>query len=217
MHTVHMYSMLLSMVKLTTEQQKVLDFVMDEQERTGSSPTVREIASHFGYKSPNNASQHLRLIERKGYIRRLPGRARGVEVLVQREGSGTDNTVEVPLVGTIAAGAPLLATENIDCTIALDRGLFRGHDMFSLHVKGDSMKNIGILTGDIAVIQQQQAVDDGEVAAVIVEGEATLKRLSIEGSKVVLRAENEDFDDIVITSDRDVQVVGKLVGVMRKC
>jgi repressor LexA len=212
-----MYSTFLPMNKvLTLEQKKVFDYLVATQQETGAPPTVREICTYFGYRSPNNAQQHLRLIEKKGYIRRLPGRSRGIELTAVASVEHNE-TVDVPIVGTIAAGTPLTAVENVDGSIALDRNMFGNDDIFSLRVKGDSMKNAGIFNGDIAIIRVQPQVDDGEIAAVIIEDEATLKRVIREDGRVVLRAENPDFQDIVVPPDRQIAIAGKLRGVMRKC
>ena len=205
------------MIKLTREQSKILDFIIRQQGESGIIPTIREIAAHFGYCSTNNVRQHLRLIERKGYIRRVTGRARSIEVLVKSDVKRDARSQEVPIVGSIAAGAPIMAVENIEGSIVLDRGLFKGDDLFSLRVKGESMKNAGILDGDIAIIHKQASVNNGEIAAVIIENDATLKRFERRHDKVVLKAENPEFSDIVLNSDREVLIAGKLMGVMRKC
>ena len=201
---------------LTKQQARVLNFIVAEQEGVGRTPTVREIAARLGYSSPNNAAQHLRLIEKKGYIRRSKGKARAIEVLVRQSRVSNDDTIEVPLVGTIAAGTPITAIENIDRTIALDRNLFNAPGMFCLHVKGDSMQDAGILDGDMAIIQKQAAVDYGEIAAVIIDDEATLKSIVCEGDRILLRAANPAYGDIALSSERDVNVAGKLIGVLRR-
>ena len=208
--------MLLRMDGLTKEQARVLNLIIDEQEKNGYTPTVREIAARLGYRSANSAAQHLRLIEMKGYIKRSGGKARAIEVLVRQPRVPNGDTIEVPLVGTIAAGTPITAVENIDGTIALDRNLFNAPDMFCLRIKGDSMMDAGILDGDVAIIQKQAAVDRGEIAAVIIDDEATLKWIVYEGSRVLLRAANPAYGDIALSSEREVNVAGKLIGVLRR-
>jgi len=205
-----------TMKNLTEQQQRILDFVIQCQRESGSSPTVREITSHFGYKSPNNVQQHLQLIEQKGYIKRLPGKSRGIVVNDALPGESR-STIDVPLLGTIAAGTPLAAIENIEDRIAVDRELFREDSLFALRVKGDSMQDIGILNGDLAIVQSRPTVENGEVAAVIIDGEATLKRVYRKSNVIVLHAENNTFEDIVVTSEQDIQIAGKMVGVVRKC
>ena len=204
------------MLELTEEQRRVFDLII-EQQNCGRTPTVREIASQLGYKSPNNVTQHLRLIEKKGYIRRAGGKARAIEVLVRQSRERSDDTVAAPLVGTIAAGTPVTAIENIEGMIALDRNMFSMPGLFCLRVKGDSMKDVGIFNGDTAIMQKQSSVDDGEVAAVVVDDEATLKRVIRRNGRLLLRAENADYEDITLSPDHDVNIAGRLVGVLRKC
>lgn len=200
--------------ELTAVQKKILDFLLRRRRKALPPPTVRELAAHFGYHSANNARQHLRLIEQKGYIRRLTGKSRGIELV----GVADEELrmVRAPLVGAIAAGRPLTAEENREGHIALDRSLFPSDRLFTLRVRGDSMKDAGIFDGDIAVLRQQASVDENEIAAVLVEGEATLKRCVRREGRLVLRAENPAYRDIVVAPDREVQIAGLLVGVIRK-
>jgi repressor LexA len=202
---------------LTDEQDRVLSYIVDQQQECGAPPTVREICHELGYKSVNNARQHLRLIEQKGYIRLTKNRARGIELLVDFGREHGENEIEVPLVGTVAAGMPITAIENLDGHITLDRNLFRGEGLFTLRIKGDSMKEIGVLDGDIVIVQQQNTALDGEVVVAIIDGEATLKRYIKEKNRIILRAENPAYRDIIVESDRDIWLAGKMVGVMRKC
>ncbi len=204
------------MVELTRRQREVLEFVMDQQRHRGAIPTVREIAEHFGFASPNAAAQHLRLIEKKGYVRLLKGRARGI-VVPAVSAEPDDRTKQAPLVGAVAAGRPITALENIEGYVTLDRDLFTGQDVFALRVRGDSMTGVGIHDGDLAVVRKQPEVEDGQIAVVLIDQEATLKRFLRQGDKVVLRAENADYDDIVTDPrDADVEIVGKVIGIMRK-
>lgn len=206
-------------MNLTSEQTKVLDFVIATQRATGAPPTVREIARHFGYASPNNASQHLRLIEAKGHIKRIHGRARGLEISnpfrVHASDSETSAVRSVPIVGRIAAGQPITAVESREGSLSLDPDLFRGGELMSLRVKGDSMEGAGIFNGDFAVIQLQPDVNNGEVAAVLLEDEATLKRVFKEPNTLILHAENPKYADIRVSSERAVRIIGKLRGVVR--
>ena len=204
------------MKELTTEQARVLDFIIERQAQA-ETPSVREIAKHFGYRSPNSAGQHLRLIEQKGYIKRTRSKARTIEVLVRKPKELNRDTVEIPLVGTIAAGKPITAIENIDGMVALDRNLFGTEGLFCLRVKGDSMRDIGVLDGDMAIVRKQSSLDSGEVGAVIIDDEATLKRVVRRNNQILLRAENPAYEDMTLSSDRDVSIAGRLVGVLRKC
>jgi repressor LexA len=203
---------------LTPEQRKVLSFIVHRQRTKGSPPTVREICNHFGYKSANNARQHMRLIEQKGYIRHVPGKSRGIEIVVglEQASEASVNEVRVPLIGRIAAGVPITAEENCEGYIALDRTLFPSEGLFTLRVSGDSMINAGIFDGDLVIIRQQPIVENGEIAAVIIEGEATLKRFIKKSDYIILRAENPVYGDMVFFSKTEVWVVGKMVGLIRK-
>ncbi|MGA1868045.1 MAG: transcriptional repressor LexA [bacterium] len=206
------------MQELTKVQKKVLSFIMKCQKDQGSPPTVREISRHFGYKSVNNARQHLRLIERKGYIRLFPGKARGIGLAMGFEKDEGRRGIKVPLVGSVAAGRPITANENIEDYITLDKNMFKGSGIFSLRVKGESMKGIGILDGDIAIIRQQPSAEIHDIVVAIIDGEATLKRYVTQNGNIIFRAENPDYPDITIPLERadEVQVAGKLIGVIRK-
>ncbi len=210
------------MAGLTRRQREVLEFVLDQQRGVGSIPTVREIAEHFGFASPNAAAQHLKLIEKKGFIKLLKGRARGIIVPAAasefgRRGARSRRGLQAPLVGAVAAGRPITAVENLEGYITLDQELFSGQDVFALRVRGDSMIGVGIHDGDIAVVRKQPEVEAGQIAVVMVDGEATLKRFCRERGKIVLRAENADYADIIIgPKDGSVDVVGKVLGIMRK-
>jgi repressor LexA len=212
------------MSKLTFEQQRVYNFMLSFRDKNGFPPTVREIAAGLGYKSPNNARQHMQLIEQKGYIRTVPSIARGIEFLneaapVEKLENVVEEEVEehgVPLIGSVAAGLPITAIENVDGYITLDRSIFRGNDLFALRVKGNSMTGMGILNGDIVVVRKKSNAENGEVVVVIIDGDATLKRFIRDRDMVLLRAENPDYADIVLSSVNSIQVAGKLVGVIRK-
>ncbi len=205
------------MKQLTTEQSRVLSFIMQKQRDTGAPPTVREICYAMGYKSINNARQHLRLIANKGYIRLVRGKARGIELLIDFAKGISDNEIQIPIVGLIAAGKPITAEENIDGHITLDRNLFKGEGLFTLRVTGDSMEGIGVLDGDFVIVRQQATAQNNDIVVAIIEGEATLKRYIRKENYIILHAENPRYEDIVVPSDRDILIAGKMVGVIRKC
>jgi repressor LexA len=205
------------MRSLTPEQERVLACIVDHQRESGMPPTVREIAARLGYRSVNNARQHLRLIQQKGYIRLRKGLARGIELLVGMAQAGSGSDIDVPLVGAVAAGAPIMAVENIEGYVSLDRRIFKGEGLFTLRIRGDSMKGIGVLDGDIVIVRQQSTAEQNDVVVAIIEGEATLKRYIREADRVILRPENPRYNDIVVPADRDLMIAGKMVGVMRKC
>lgn len=201
---------------LTSEQERVYTFIVDWRAKKGFPPTVREIADGLNYRSPNNVRQHLRLIEKKGLLRVVSGKARGIEIRSPFSMARYDGGFEVPLIGRVAAGTPITAEENIEGTVTLDRELFKGDGMFTLRVRGESMREIGVFDGDIAVVKQQPDARNGEVVVAIVDGEATLKRFFKKDDSIVLHAENKEFNDIVVTSPRNVYIAGRLVGIIRK-
>ncbi|MFW5959619.1 MAG: transcriptional repressor LexA [Chitinivibrionales bacterium] len=220
------------MKELTKEQHRVFSFIQSFIRENNTPPTVREIAGGMGYRSINSARQHLRLISSKGYLRLHPGRARGIEVVkgfaAPESGSGVERDAEatspspgsggisVPLVGSIAAGTPITAIENIENHITLDPELFGRGELFTLRVHGDSMSGIGIFDMDIVVIRQQDTADNGDVIAVILGDEATLKRYERTEEAVILHPENPAYSDIVIPDSHNVNVAGKMVGVIRR-
>ncbi len=204
-------------VPLTAEQQRVYTFILDWRKKAGFPPTVREIAVALGYRSPNNVRQHLHLIEKKGYLKIVTGKARGIQVKSPFAPAGDDNGFEVPLIGRVAAGVPITAEENLEGTVTLDRTLFKGDGLFTLRVKGESMKDMGVFDGDIAVVRQNPSASNGEVVVAVIEGEATLKRFFKRDDAIVLHAENPAYEDIVIAAPRSVYIAGKLVGVIRRC
>lgn len=176
----------------------------------GYPPTVREIGAHFGFLWAA-ARQHLKALERKKYIRLNPSRARGIEIpgLEHKEG------VMAPVVGTIRAGAPILAVENIDNHILIDRTLFPADNVFSLRVKGDSMIEAGILEGDYVLVKPQRAIDSGAIGVALINDEATVKRVFIEGGQIVLRPENKSMEPLVYKA-AEVSIIGRVIGVIRK-
>ncbi|MBD3314547.1 MAG: repressor LexA, partial [Chitinivibrionales bacterium] len=128
-----------------------------------------------------------------------------------------EQEIAVPLVGTVAAGKPITAEENHEGYVALDRGLFKGEGLFTLRTRGDSMEGIGVLDGDIVIVRQQSTAENGDVVVAVIEGEATLKRYIRQKDRVILRAENPRYEDIVVKADNDAWIVGKMIGLMRKC
>jgi repressor LexA len=204
--------------ELTREQQRVMSFILSYREENGFPPTVREIAVALGYRSPNNVRQHLRLIEQKGFLRLLSGKARGIEITTPLSAAEEYDKEEtgVPLIGSVAAGSPITAIENVDGYVTLDRSIFKGGGLFALRIKGDSMTGMGILNGDIVVVRKKSEARHGEVVVVIIDGDATLKRFVTESGEIRLRAENPAYDDIILDPGSSIQVAGKLVGVIRK-
>jgi repressor LexA len=199
----------------TPRQQQVIDFICEYSAASNGAPTVREICNRFGFKSTNAARQHLRLIEQKGYLKRVPHSARGLRAFGGNTRRG--EIVRVPLVGRIAAGTPIVAIEDIEAEIPLPRAYYRGRDLFALRVRGDSMSEAGINDGDIAIIEKQPRSENGQIAAVVLDNDATLKRVFRSATSIRLHAENRNYPDQIFGSDdfASVFVAGVLVGILR--
>ena len=197
------------MVSLTDKQQKVLSYIQKAVTKTGSSPTHREIASHLGV-TVRSAHQHVVALERKGTVKRRAGH-RGVELLppyIPPRG--------LPILGRIAAGKPILAEENIEGRVDLKDILTgdEGH-FFFLRVKGDSMIERGINPGDLVLIRQQPTVQSGEIAAVRIETEATLKVFRVKERKIFLEPANKKYKPIYLDKSKDIQILGKALMAFR--
>ena len=197
---------------LTNRQQKVLDFIIDYLKDVGYPPTIREVASEFGISS-KGAYDHLVAIEKKGYIRRDPAKPRAIELMdfVSRGSHGS--VVEIPVVGRVAAGEPLLATQNIERTITLSTDLIRTEEPFALKVKGDSMIEAGILEDDYVIVKQQRAAEQGEIVVALIGDDATVKRFYKAGDHVRLQPENSTMEPIIA---KDVTILGKVIGLFRE-
>jgi len=201
---------------LTAKQEKILRFIQQEVASTNCVPSQAEIGRHFGHRSPNATRQNLLLIEKKGYIKILPGVTRGIRLLPPLERSPHS----VPLIGRIAAGNPILAEENAEDWIQLPEMLFPDcDDRFALRVEGDSMIGAGILNHDIAVIRKDRVAETGEIAAVRINEEATLKRLEFYDGGLRLRPENPAYEAIEISkhSGNSCEIEGVLEGILRTC
>jgi repressor LexA len=203
--------------ELTKRQEEIYSFIQECQRKEGVTPTLKEICKRFGFKSANAAREHLRLIERKGLLVRSPGQPRAIKLAI-RLPEVVEDTLAVPLLGRIAAGQPSLALEEIEDTLPLPRQLFRGKRLFALRVRGDSMIGAGIFDGDVAVLDGEREPRDGEIAAVVVEGEATLKRIYKSAKGLRLRAENPRIPERFVRASEynSIRVAGVLVGTMRR-
>ncbi|TWX58572.1 transcriptional repressor LexA [Colwellia hornerae] len=196
---------------LTNRQQQVFDLIKDKISDTGMPPTRAEIAKFFGFKSANAAEEHLKALAKKGYIEMLPGTSRGIrltEKLMEEAG--------LPLIGRVAAGEPILAAEHVEDHYKVDGNLFHPAADYLLRVNGESMKNIGILDGDLLAVHQTTDVQNGQVIVARVEENVTVKRYKREGNIVYLHAENDDFSPIKVDlSAQEFNIEGLAVGVIR--
>jgi repressor LexA len=206
-------------ISLTTTQEKVLAFVEQASALSRPPPTIREVAQHFGWSSTSTAQQHLGALQKKGRLARTPGSPRSLRVTEPLRAASSAQTVAVPLVGRIAAGTPIFALEETEEALILPRTLFQGNGLFALRVKGDSMINAGIFDRDIAVLRSGPDFSDGDIAAVVVEEEATLKRVFKTKRGLRLHAENPAYPDRLVTSEQVKQsfrLAGVLVGTIRQ-
>lgn len=202
---------------LTDRQRQVLDFIKAEVRRKGFPPTVRDIGEAVGLSSSSTVHAHLAALEAKGLIHRDPSKPRALEVLdrdvPRAPGAEITNVVELPVIGAVAAGTPILATENIETTIHLPTEVVRDDATFVLRVKGDSMVDVGIFDGDYVVVHQQPTAVNGEIVVAMIEDEATVKRFFREADRIRLQPENATMEPIYA---RDVIILGKVVAVFRR-
>ena len=192
---------------LTQRQAEVLQLIRDFVQTTGFPPTRADIARQFGFRSANAAEEHLRALARKGYIERLPGASRGIRLT---EGAG------LPIVGRVAAGSPILAEAHIQGRAALDPALFRPHAHYLLKVRGLSMRDAGILEGDLLAVHRTHEARSGQIVVARVNNEVTVKRFRRQGSQVQLLPENPDFEPIYVDPRRELFAIeGLAVGLIR--
>jgi repressor LexA len=202
--------------EVTARQRAVYRFIVETVTQRGYPPTVREIGEHFDMRSTGSVRDHLSALERKGFIRRAANTSRGIELVNLQDRPGA-NTMAVPLLGQIAAGAPLLAVENQEDTLNVDARLFgRNGTVFALRVKGDSMRDAGILDGDVVFVRQQADAEDGQIVAARINDEATVKRYYREKDHVRLQPANDAYEPIIITPKQgEIAILGKVVGLTR--
>lgn len=229
---------------LTETQQNVFNFLKDFLENHGYPPTLREVASHFGLKGPRGPQKTLQILERKGYVHKTPGGSRAIEILRSRFSSRSQipptaglvqgrpgglsyakrfqwsvpfATFSLPIVGRVTAGEPILAIENIEGYVNLDRTLVSSENVFLLRVEGDSMIEAHIQDGDFALVQPQSHAEDGEIVVALIDDEATIKRIFKQRDFIRLEPANPKMEPIVIKKgEKKVSIVGKVVGIFRK-
>ena len=193
-------------MELNSKQQKVYDFLLECESR-GLPPTVREICAATGLGSTSTAFSILNSLEEKGLITRASGSSRAISVV------SAAKSVSVPLVGVVTAGLPILAIENIEEYLPLPASVSRGREMFALRVKGMSMMNAGILSGDIVYAEKTPSAEQGDIVVALIGDEATVKRLDLSTGRVVLMPENEAFEPIV---PDECEILGRVVASFRQ-
>jgi repressor LexA len=200
------------MSTLTERQQQVYDFLVAYIAANGYPPTLQEIAQHLHVSGNLGVLRHLKALERAELITRSPGSSRSI-VLTEK---ADDHSLLLPLVGTVRAGLPQLAFEEIEARVAVDRTLVKSADSFLLRVRGDSMIEAHIVEGDLAVVRPQANADNGDIVVALVDGEATLKRFFHEGEQIRLQPENIAMEPIIVAADaEDVTIIGKVTGLCR--
>lgn len=200
------------MSQLTVRQQQVYDFLVEHIGTSGYPPTLQEIAQHLHVSGNLGVLRHLQALERKGMITRNPGSSRSI-VLNNR--MKTDS-VALPLLGTVRAGLPQLATEMVEDHLAVDASLVRGDGSFLLRVQGESMIEAHIMPGDLVVVRPQPAAENGEIVVALADDEATLKRYYREGEEIRLKPENASMKALIYREgDAAVQIIGKVTGLCR--
>lgn len=199
--------------KLTPRQSEVLEFLRECQRLGENAPTFREIAEHFGFKSPKSAEDHVTALEKKGYVRRRAGCSRGIE-LIFSERAPDNGTIQVPLLGYIPAGYPETKSENRHGSIAIDKQMIDcpvSHQLFALQVTGDSMNGRGIHDGDWVVADADASPNEGDAVVALIDGKNTLKILTLNRSRHFLKAENPDFPDLIPLEEMVIQGVVRVV------
>ena len=205
------------MIKLTKRQSDVLETIRDFISETGFPPTRAEIARRLGFKSPNAAEEHLKALCKKGAIEMLSGASRGIRVIEQAPNDEQAEDLGLPIIGKVAAGYPILAQENIASHVNIPPGMFFPQADYFLSVSGTSMKDIGIMEGDLLAVHKTSTVQNGQIVVARIGDEVTVKRFEQKGSIVRLIPENEEFNDIIVDLEsEDFAIEGLSVGVIRQ-
>lgn len=200
---------------LTRRQREILEFIKRRIRERGYPPSVREIGEAVGLASSSTVHGHLARLEDKGYLRRDPSKPRAIEVLDDGEPSApipSPRVVEVPVVGRVAAGTPILAEENVEDVFPLPEDWVRGGEVFMLEVRGDSMIEAGILDGDRVIVRKQDTAENGDIIVALIGDEATVKRYYREADHIRLQPENSRLQPI---RTRDATIIGRVIGLVR--
>jgi len=203
---------------LTDRQQAILDFITEFVETNGYPPTYREIGANFGIASTFGVKRHIDALVKKGYLQIESNSSRSLSIIHNQTNEPTvnKNMVEIPVVGRVAAGFPILAVENIEDNVVIDKRFIKNkNNCFGLRVRGDSMINAGIFEGDIVVVNQQNYANNNDIVVAMLGDEATLKRLVKINNRLCLMPENENYPLIEVHNRQDFSIIGRLVAVFR--
>lgn len=198
--------------KISAKQQEILEYIKDEILHKGYPPAVREICQAVNLKSTSSVHSHLETLEKNGYIRRDPTKPRAIEIMDDTFNLNRREMVNVPILGNVAAGEPLFAEENIEDYFPIPAEMVPNSEVFMLHVRGESMINVGILDEDNVLVQQQSTAKDGEMVVALVEDSATVKTFYKEDGYIRLQPENDTMEPIIVP---DCQILGKVFGIFR--
>lgn len=198
--------------KITTKQSEILEYIKDQILKKGFPPSVREICEAVNLKSTSSVHAHLETLEKNGYIKRDSTKSRTIEILDDSFQMVRTETVSIPIIGQVAAGAPILAEQNIDGYFPLPAEMLPHGDSFILNVKGDSMINVGIFNGDRIFVKCADTAVNGDTVVALVDDSATVKTFYKENGHIRLQPENDDMDPIIVD---DCKILGKVYGVFR--
>ena len=198
--------------KISNKQREILEYIKQEILKKGYPPAVREICEAVDLKSTSSVHSHLETLEKNGYIRRDPTKPRAIEIIDDSFNLTRREVVNVPILGNVAAGQPLLAVENIENYFPIPVEFMPNADTFMLNVRGDSMINAGIFDGDRVIVRQQSTARNGDIVVALVEDSATVKTFYKENGHFRLQPENDTMDPIIVD---DLQILGKVFGVFR--
>lgn len=198
---------------LHPKQIEILEFIKKKIRTRGYPPSVREIGQAVGLSSSSTVHNHLSKLEKKGYIRRDPSKPRAIEIVDENDPLCRKEIINVPVVGRVAAGEPILAAENIEDTFPLPLDFIRSDNVFILTVRGDSMIEAGIMDGDYVIVRQQSTARNGDIVVALLGDEATVKTYYRENDHIRLQPENSRLEPIIT---RDVKILGKVIGLFRR-
>ena len=198
--------------KITKKQEEILEYIKDQIMTRGFPPAVREICEAVNLKSTSSVHAHLETLEKNGYIRRDPTKPRAIEILDDEFALNRREMVQVPIIGTVAAGEPILAQEHIEDYFPIPAEILPNTDTFMLKVKGESMINAGIFHGDRVIVEQTNTAENGEIVVALVDDSATVKRFYKENGHYRLQPENDTMEPIIVDH---VQILGKVIGLFR--
>lgn len=198
--------------KITAKQKEILDYLKAQILNKGYPPAVREICEAVKLKSTSSVHSHLETLEKNGYIRRDPSKPRAIEIIDDEFNVSRRELVNVPIVGTITAGQPILAVENIDGYFPIPSEYMPNEDTFMLRVKGQSMINVGIYDGDKILVQRQTTAENGEIVVALIDDSVTVKTFYKEKGYFRLQPENDTMDPIIV---EDLNILGKVIGLFR--